>query len=350
MPQNRLLGYDNPNPFEEVIVYDLRFTATIRGGLVFALAFFAVRLLEAADPQLNPQIQLKLGAVYTHRSDVSVLSQTETMASLKSEDLSALIDQADGYLPAMAIFEARRRMDLTLHIKIRDRYQKTVLEPSEVRFDPHFISQGAVAFVASTEYLASVEGSDFLPELLARPEVWQVPSWFRATFAAVGPGWVKAVIQHANSLGPRKSPAVLMSLVAGGASEANLPELRLALRTEKSDSWMAAMEACARVSNGGCWDLITQESLKQTPLEQLRMALVQFQSHRIDQNESFLAAERAANALNQSRVPTIRGQLAIELGGFIRLMRAAGNPPPPTLVELIRTSGISPLLRDALGN
>jgi hypothetical protein len=306
----------------------------------------AVSLFASSDSLLDPQLQNKLGATFTRRADISILGRTVTMGALSSQELAAVMEHGDGYLTALAIGEARRRMDRAVHSTVRQLYEGSVLSPNELSFDFHFVSTGAAAFVESTEYLAAVEGSAFLPELLARPEVWAVPSWFSSTFSAMGPGWVKSVIVQANSLGPRKSPGVLMSLIAAGATEANMNELRSVLETEQSDAWLAGMQACARLNNGECWDLIARESRRQSAREQLRTATAEFQNNRADIAELFLAAERAADALKQATEPAKRAQLAVELGGFLRFVRGSGYKPPQPLVDAIRATGLSPLVRE----
>src|SRR5713226_3487147 len=51
--------------------------------------------------------------------------------------------------------------------------------------------------VASTEYLSRTGRLSFLPNLLARGEVWVVPQWFTAAFGELGPGWIAPAIAAA---------------------------------------------------------------------------------------------------------------------------------------------------------
>jgi hypothetical protein len=320
--------------------------AVVRGVAILLLLVIPFSISGASNSNLDPQVRTKLGAVVDQRDDMSILGRGDVMSSLTSADLTDIVDHGGGYLSALAIAEARHRLDLTMHGSIRQSYQRTVWQPGEVHFDPHAISPGAAAFMASTEYLAAVEGSRFLPELLARPEVWAVPSWFGATFSAIGPGWVKPVIQRASELDSQRGATVLMNLVAGGATSANMGELRTVLQTEQSDAWMAAMQACARLNSGECWDLIAAGARRQGGREQVRTATVQFKAGRLPLAEAMLAAERAALELRQPSDPATRTSLAIELSGFLRFAQGRGLALPQPLREAIKGTGIAPLIRE----
>ena len=294
---------------------------------------------------LDSQVQTRIPSLVARQNDMAVLGQGDAMKSLKASELINVVTRGGGYLPSLAISEARRRLDWTMHDTVRQYYKQAALPANEVRFDMHSISPATAALLASTEYLAAIERSAFLPELLDRPEVWAVPSWFTATFAAMGPGWVKPVIQRANAAGPRRSPAILMTLVAAGATTENMDELRTVLQTEQSDAWLAAMQACARLNTGECWDLIAQGGQRQSEREQLRVASVQFQNGRIGVSELFRAGERAANAFRQSPDPVTRALLATELGGFLRFIQMSGHKPQQEFTEAIRATRLSTLVR-----
>lgn len=215
------------------------------GGL--ALAWI---LNGAPDSSLSPALQNKLASIAGHASDMRILGLTGVMRNLTSAELAEVVSRGDGYLPVLAIVAGRERSDASLHAAVRERFERTQPQPADIRFDPHAISPTAATFVACTEYLAGVEQASFLPELLQHAEVWAVPSWFVSTFRAMGAGWVQPVIERANQLDTRSRLAVLMTLVADGATASNFPTSATSFKAAATVRWSQALRVRSAFNSG----------------------------------------------------------------------------------------------------
>jgi hypothetical protein len=275
--------------------------------------------------------------------DAGILAQPEALRAFGHESVASLLAHRNRYIKALAIAELKNRKDRTRHDQIHELFGTLSPDIPVSHRDPHnddAIPPDAALLAASAEYLATIDKTAFLGDLLNRPEMWDAPHWFVAAFRQMGPGWIRA------SLGGDADPArrsVLGSVIRGGATEENVAELQELLGAEDPGLWASAVVACERLDHPDCWAAVEGSLGARDNLDRLKVRMAQWRTHRTDPDGLMAAADSvAAMALHEPAGPA-RARMWNVLDEFVRLAVGSQLAIPASLASRLRALG-SPVI------
>lgn len=251
--------------------------------------------------------------------------------------VESLIYREDRYMRAAAIAVLKERRDRRPYDFVAGLFTSTVIPEHDLAFDPHLIPSPELSvWLASTEYLAVMDGARFGEVLASRREIWRSPHLFTGIMRSMGPGWIHGIVMAARQPHREASAAFL---IGTGASIDNAVEVAELLRGERGLIWRGAVHACERIQTDDCWRSLDANLRVQAPGDQLMARDIQVRSKRASISEWFSAAENTAIHARGEVDPEAQTRDFMDLYEFIAHARTKRVKLPEPLSRLLVMTG-----------